>query len=224
MATIKNSTPEARLKATAQQRELRERYAAEGRCRCGSQIEDAGLKTCRKCRTRQLKYWKPKPKRTEAERFWAKVDKGQGPRGDCWFWPSPHPVTGYGSHRFRGKNALAHRVSWTLTFGDIPTGLCVCHKCDAFYPQVDIAYRRCVRPDHLFLGTQLENTQDAKEKGRTATGAKNGTVRAITENMVREIRRRLASGERQRSVAAALGITRSVVNGIGCGKTYLWVE
>ncbi len=102
---------------------------------------------------------------TPLERFWSYVDKSEG----CWLWKGAVSKGGYAylsdgsklKHRVR-----AHRFSWELHFGPIPADKEVCHNCDADYPPGDITYRRCVRPDHLFLGTHQENMADMVAKGR----------------------------------------------------------
>ena len=83
------------------------------------------------------------------EGFWRKVQRDDG----CWMWTAGRDGDGYGSYR----NKRAHRVAWQLTRGPIPDGLVVCHSCDN---------PACVRPDHLFLGTQQDNIQDMLRKGR----------------------------------------------------------
>lgn len=91
-----------------------------------------------------------------AVRFWAKVEKTP----TCWEWRGA-TVTGYGHISMGGvlgKIRLAHRISWEMHNGPIPDGLHVCHRCDN---------PKCVRPDHLFLGTDLDNAQDRDAKGRS---------------------------------------------------------
>lgn len=100
--------------------------------------------------------WRP----TLAERFWAGVEKTDG----CWNWvlSTRNKDVEYGCIRDReGKSQRTNRVSWELHFGPIPEGMIVCHKCDN---------PRCVRPDHLFLGTHKDNHDDMVRKGRQAKG------------------------------------------------------
>jgi len=93
------------------------------------------------------------------DRFWAKVDKasGLGPQGTCWEWQASLNSDGYGNIGIEQMTDRAHRLSWRLHYGPIPDGLSVLHKCDN---------PPCVRPDHLFLGTQADNVHDMQAKGR----------------------------------------------------------
>jgi len=96
---------------------------------------------------------------TTEEKFWSKVDKN--PDG-CWLWTGGKITGGYGTicdNYGTRKHMYTHRYSWELANGPIPDGMFICHTCDV---------RHCVRPDHLFLGTPLENTLDALAKGRLA--------------------------------------------------------
>jgi hypothetical protein len=93
--------------------------------------------------------------KTLHERFWAKV-KRNAPDA-CWPWVGVILGNGYGSLTAFNKADTAHRVSWMLANGPIPTGLFVCHKCDV---------RSCVNPAHLFIGTAKDNTRDMIAKGR----------------------------------------------------------
>ena len=155
------------------------------------------------------------------ERFWAKVDKS----GECWLWTDALRPDGYGYlQRVGGRGGrtyLAHRASYEIAYGPIPDGLHVCHHCDN---------PPCVRPDHLFLGTDLDNIRDMirKGRGRYVRGDLNGTRKhpetrprgsrnaqsRLTESDVPIIRSLLAKGIRQVDIAAQFGISHQVVSTI----------
>src|ERR1019366_4232733 len=95
-----------------------------------------------------------------AVRFWTHVEKTES----CWLWIGGKRNKHHQIVDDDGKSVGVHRVSWELHFGPIPDGLFVCHNC----PGGDNP--ACVRPEHLFLGTQAENVRDMHRKGRAATG------------------------------------------------------
>lgn len=137
-------------------------------------------------------------------RFWEKVQKGDG----CWEWTaSLQKERGYGQINIDRRPHVAHRISWTLTNGKIPDGMCVLHKCDN---------RKCVRPNHLFLGTNKDNTLDMLAKGRQANGClitrgENVHTASLTEAQIPEIRSAAAAGETQRSIAKRYGVRQSAI-------------
>lgn len=94
----------------------------------------------------------------------------------CWEWQFCRSAAGYGQLRHNGPIVYAHRRAWELFNGPLPDNSYVLHKCDN---------PPCCNPDHLFLGTQKDNMQDALEKGRTDYGFKSklnwDQVRTIRE-------------------------------------------
>lgn len=101
-------------------------------------------------------------------------------------------------------------MAWMLTNGPIPDGLQVLHRCDN---------PPCVRPDHLFLGTIMDNMHDKAQKGRTARGEKNGQAK-LTPKQVRMIRKRIAAGETRTAIAADFHVTRTTIYFIATGKKW----
>lgn len=93
------------------------------------------------------------PHGTPETLFWAKVHKTDA----CWMWTGAVNGHGYGHCGRHGHTHSAHRLAWELAYGAIPEGMSVLHRCDV---------PLCVRPEHLFLGTQADNIHDMHAKGR----------------------------------------------------------
>src|SRR4051812_11259596 len=104
---------------------------------------------------------------TLEDRFWARVQKTPG---GCWLWTSArgssHDPSLYGMFDpgdGRGSRG-AHRISWEIHHGrPVPEDLFVLHTCDT---------PACVNPQHLFLGTHVDNMRDMVAKGRAAKAPK----------------------------------------------------
>jgi len=99
------------------------------------------------------------------------------PESGCWIWLGPINNHGYGRTTFgRETHVSAHRASYELRHGKIPDGMMALHHCDI---------KCCVNPDHIFLGTQQDNSADKVCKNRQANGAKHGMSK-LTEEQARE--------------------------------------
>lgn len=143
-----------------------------------------------------------------AQRFWSKV--GLETDTGCWLWTAG-VRNGYGKFRYKGAAALAHRVAWELTFGPIPAGAHVLHRCDT---------PPCVNPDHLFLGTHADNMADRDWKGRTLHGERHGSSK-LTEEEALAIRSEYSAGNTTlKQLGRKYGISWSQVGHIVRGKNW----
>jgi hypothetical protein len=141
----------------------------------GAQCAVEGCAKSTKCRAfcaahykRSMKYGDPlltAPKPTEAERFWAKVDRTSAE--SCWTWLASRQPNGYGRFGSNGRTYLAHRWAYRVTVGEIPEGLVLDHLC---------RNRACVNPSHLEPVTMRENL--IRGDGPTVTARRHAAKRA----------------------------------------------
>ena len=137
-------------------------------------------------------------------RFWNKVKKGSG----CWEWTGfCNPYGRFNLGGRYGKIVSAHRFAWTIIHGEVPISKIVCHTCDN---------PKCVKLEHLVLGTHKYNTQDALSKGRMAVGEKAGRSKLKDSDVV-SIRKDIRS---YRKIAADYAISGSCVGQIKTGKRW----
>lgn len=130
---------------------------------------------------------------------------------DCIEWPGSRGTHGYGQVRIDGQMRLAHRVAWEREHGEpVPSGHMVCHSCDN---------PPCVNPAHLFIRLPRDNSADMAAKDRSTFGERNNTT-WLTEDQVRQIRQLMASGTKQRDIAAKYGIGQQTVSAIATGRTW----
>jgi len=126
------------------------------------------------------------------QRFWSKVKKTK----TCWLWKASTRRDGYGQFKLNGKMVAAHRLSYTITFGNIPNNLQVLHSCDV---------RNCVKPAHFFLGDNNANIKDRMQKGRSK---KLSITDAARKQICKKYR---AGGVSQMALAKQFGISQTSV-------------
>lgn len=152
-------------------------------------------------------------KKPVVDRFWARVDKTSSPSG-CWVWTGCHNMKGYGVFSSFGNfssGVMCHRISWTLVKGEIENGLCVLHRCDN---------PSCVNPDHLFLGTKLDNNKDAVDKLRHQFGQYHYNSKFSHELVLKLREYHKTTGVGYRQLARRFNVSTSTMRDLLSGKTY----
>lgn len=139
-----------------------------------------------------------------------------GKPNQCWGWQGSRDPGGYGMVSFDSLLDRVHRFAYLFEKGPIPMqtarrSMCVCHECDN---------RLCINPRHLFLGTDEENANDMRDKGRARKGAQHHFT-TLTEGQVKAIRRDPRSS---REAAKVFGVTAGTVAGIRAYYTWKHVE
>jgi hypothetical protein len=145
-------------------------------------------------------------KRPIKERFLEKVVKQDS---GCHEWTGSLAKNGYGNFHKDGKTHYSHRIAWEIEHGEEPSDY-ILHKCDN---------RKCVNPDHLFVGSFYDNMDDMVEKGRQAHGEKNHHAK-LTAEKVLQIRQEVGL---QREIAAKYNITPSLVSMIRSGRIWKYI-
>lgn len=151
-----------------------------------------------------------KRKRVPPEiRFWAKVNKG-GP-DDCWLFIAKSEWGEYKGFWNGTKFGGAHRFSLELKLKrKLEKGECALHTCDN---------KHCVNPNHLWVGSNMDNSRDMVKKGRKEKGADVYGAK-LTDKKVRKIRKQYAKGKTPREIAPKYGICPDNVLCIVSGKTW----
>jgi|SRR5688572_195378 len=137
------------------------------------------------------------------KRFWEKVDIRS--LDECWVWKAGCDTEGYGNFSLNGKQINSHRVAWEQTYGRIPRGKHVLHKCDN---------PPCCNPGHLFLGNPLMNARDRTKKERSTKGQVRGQEiwsNKLKEQEVTRIRHKRTLGCTLRDLAAEYGVDHTTI-------------
>lgn len=137
------------------------------------------------------------------------------PESGCWIWMGATNSVGYGYLSVDGKQQAAHRLSFELANGAIPSGMCIMHKCDV---------RPCVNPTHLIAGSQQENLRDMRSKNRgfvlTAMHGESNPKSKLTASDVTEIRRLRSEGLTTIDLSQLYDVSTTLISNI-CNRK-LW--
>lgn len=165
--------------------------------------------------------WKTASKEDKLKRLKDSYEKKVIKKDGCWGWIGAKDKDGYGrlpcSHKMTER---AHVASYLIYIGEIPEGMQVCHHCDI---------RECTNPEHLFLGTPKDNTQDMIKKGRwnggiwNQLGSKNPSSK-LNEEDVREIKIMILNGKKNKEISTKFNISIGTVSDIRRNRYWKHVE
>jgi len=141
-------------------------------------------------------------------RFWRNVTIGG--IDQCWLWKKSLYPNGYGKWKIKGNRTSAHRTAFLYSRGQLPKGVCVCHRCDV---------KLCCNPTHLFTGTYKDNMDDAFKKGRMYMGTRQWNSK-LTPEKVRQIRELDKKGVSNKILAKHFLVTESNVEKILAGTAW----
>ncbi len=168
------------------------------------------------------------------ERFWSHTVIIPDVDNACWLWAGPLDRDGYGvisATTSTGRiHSRAHRLAYAIAHGAAPAGRLVCHRCDN---------PRCVRVEHLFLGTDADNVADMMAKGRcrpargsdhgshlhpekVPRGERSGSAKLTSADVI-DIRHLLRVGARKNVIARAFGVNWKTIDNIDRGLTWCHV-
>jgi len=143
------------------------------------------------------------------ERFWNNITPAD--ENTCWKWKGNINSNGYGRISIKKKHIYAHRASWIIHFGCIPKGLHVLHHCDN---------PSCVNPDHLFIGTNLDNIKDKVKKRRQSVGEERPASK-LNNDLVRRIRYLFhEKGYSNKELSKLFGVSRSQISDVSHYKSW----
>lgn len=179
-------------------------------CDCGnkkiiseSNLQSGNIKSCGCLRSIHRKNYDEDMK----QKLFSKIKQVN----DCWEWQGSLHRQGYGNFPYKNSGQLAHRVSWILFNGEIPSGMNICHKCDN---------PPCVNPDHLFVGSYQDNINDMFRKGRKNHQGENHPKVKLSSSQVLEIRELLNKKITQEEICKKYGITNGHVGSIKHKRTW----
>ncbi|SDH10421.1 HNH endonuclease [Paraburkholderia phenazinium] len=132
------------------------------------------------------------------------------PECGCWIWMGAVNAQGYGFMKANGRQGFAHRWSFEAHNGEIPKGMVICHRCDV---------PACVNPNHLFLGTYLDNAKDCVKKNRQPALTRNGKAKLTIESAAR-LRAMRENGASLKELSLEFGITQ--VHACRVSKGAVW--